>query len=143
MKLSFRTKNGDTCLNWKTHAANAASGWFDIRLTYDHNHCRNPTRIPLRVAQKDSVWCYTGLGNTWEYCDVPWCLKPGQESMNATEVEKEGIPVITTAITILVIVSIFIVIVILLIVRNLCSKREEKDDTMELVPTSDSGMYSS
>ena len=144
MALSFRTKNGDICLNWKSHADNTAE-WVDIRLVYDHNHCRNPTRIPLNVPQKDMVWCYTGLGNLWEYCDVPWCLEPGQESMNTTTVEKEGIPVIITATIILGTVSFFLVIVTLLIVGNwFCSRGEEKDDrTLELVPTSDSGIYSS
>ena len=133
MTSYFRTKYGDPCINWKKH-----SGWTWTRArTYDHNHCRNPN-------SKEGVWCYTGLGSTWEYCDVPWCLKPGQESMNTTVLEKEGIPVVITATIILGTVSFFLVIVLLLIVGNWYRNRgEEKEDTLELVPTSDSGIYSS
>ena len=87
------------------------------------------------------MWCYTGLGNTWDYCDVPWCLKPGQESM--TVVEKEGGRFIITVIIILGVVSFFLVIVIFLIVVTWCRNKKEKEDTVELVSTSDSGIYSS
>ena len=127
--FSFRTKNRDTCLSWNTHA-------------YDHNHCRNPTR---KIEPKEAVWCYTGMGNTWDYCDVPWCLTDGQESMNTTEVEKEGIPVINTATIILGTVALFLGIVIFLILGFwFCNNGEEKKDvTIELVPTLDSGVYSS
>jgi len=85
------------------------------------------------------------MGNTWDYCDVPWCLTDGQESMNTTEVEKEGIPVINTATIILGTVALFLGIVIFLILGFwFCNSGEEKkDDTIELVPTLDSGVYSS
>ena len=132
MALSFRTKNGVTCLNWETHAANAAERVG----RYDHNHCRNPNTRP-----REKVWCYTGLGNTWDYCDVPWCLKSGQD-MNTTVVEKEGIPVIITATIILGIVSFFLVIVIFLIVVTWCKNKKE-ENTVELISNSDSGIYSS
>merc|ERR1712130_730961 len=103
---AHRTKNGDTCLSWNTHAD------WDI---YDHNHCRNPTR---KIKLKEAVWCYTGMGNTWDYCDVPWCLTNAQESMNTTEVEKEVIPVINTATIILGTVALFLGIVIFLILGS-------------------------
>merc|ERR1712032_152532 len=130
---AHRTKYGDPCINWKKH-----SGWTWTRArTYDHNHCRNPN-------SKEGVWCYTGLGSTWEYCDVPFCLEPGQD-MNTTVVEKQAIPVIITATIILGTVSFFLVIVIFLIVGNwYCNRGEEKkDDTIELVQQSDSGIFSS
>ena len=124
----FRTEYGDTCINWRKNS---------IRWIYDHNHCRNPMR-------KERVWCYTGSGTTWEYCDVPFCIEPGQESMNSTVVEKQAIPVIITATIILATVSFFLVIVIFLIVANwYCNRGEKKDDTIELVEQSDSGIFSS
>merc|ERR1712037_1029192 len=127
---AHRTKEGDTCLNWMTHAANAPE-WVDhTDHTYDHNHCRNPTRIPAKVALKESVWCYTGLGNTWDYCDVPWCLKPGQASMNTTVVEKEGERFIIT-------------VIIILIVVTWCRNTKEEENTVELISNSDSGICSS
>jgi len=125
---AHRTEYGDTCINWRKH-----SQWRVI--PYDHNHCRNPMR-------KERVWCYTGSGTTWEYCDVPFCN--GQESMNSTVVEKQAIPVIITATIILATVSFFLAIVIFLIVANwYCNRGEKKDDTIELVEQSDSGIFSS
>merc|ERR1711971_454923 len=126
---AHRTEYGDTCINWRKH-----SQWT----IYDHNHCRNPTNW------KERVWCYTGSGTTWEYCDVPFCIEPGQESMNSTVVETQAIPVIITATIILATVSFFLVIVIFLIVANwYCNRGEKKDDTIELVEQSDSGIFSS
>ena len=126
-----------------THAANAPE-WVDqTDHTYDHNHCRNPIRTPRFVAEKEAVWCYTGLGNTWNYCDVPWCLKPGQASMNTTVVEKEGERFIITVIIILGVVSFFLVIVIFLIVVTWCRNKKEEENTVELISNSDSGIYSS
>ena len=122
MVLSFSTKNGDTCLNWKTHGDST----FDH---FDHNHCRNPAR-----GEKEKVWCYTGTGNTWDYCKVPWCLPGMEESMNTTKAEEEGIPVIVTATIILGTVAFFLVIVICLIIGSwYCNRGEEKEDRMELV----------
>ena len=127
----FRTVYGDTCINWRKH-----SPWT---YNYNHNHCRNPSR-----DFKERVWCYTGSGTTWEYCDVPFCLERGQESMHTTVEEKQAIPVIITATIILGTVSFFLMIVIFLIVGNwYCNRGEEKDDTIELVQQSDSGIFSS
>ena len=128
MTSYFRTKYGDPCINWRKH-----SQW-----NYDHNHCRNPIR-----NSKDKVWCYTGLGSAWEYCDVPFCLTEGQESMNTTVVEKQAIPVIITATIILATVSFFLVIVIFLIVVTWCRNKKEEENTVELISNSDSGIYSS
>jgi len=127
---AHRTEYGDTCINWRKHSHHNY---------LDHNHCRNPMG-----NSKERVWCYTGSGTTWEYCDVPFCIEPGQESMKSTEVEKQAIPVIITATIILATVSFFLAIVIFLIVANwYCNRGEKKDDTIELVEQSDSGIFSS
>ena len=125
------------CLNWPV-----TQEWEDIGTVFNHNHCRNPT-IP-RKRERERVWCYTGTGNIMDFCDVPWC---SNLTAKAVLVEKEGIPVIRTATIILGVVSFFLVIVICLIVGNwYCScrgNRDDKDDTIELVPTSDSVIDSS
>ena len=125
------------CLNWPV-----TQEWEDIGTVFNHNHCRNPI-IPGSKTERERVWCYTGRGNIMDFCDVPWCSNLTAKAV----VEKEGIPVIRTATIILGVVSFFLVIVICLIVGNwYCScrgNRDDKDDTIELVPTSDSVIDSS
>ena len=123
------------CLNWPV-----TQEWEDIGTVFNHNHCRNPT-IPGFITERERVWCYTGTGNIMDFCDVPWCSNLTAKAV----VEKEGIPVIRTATIILGVVSFFLVIVICLIVGNWYCRgnRDDKDDTIELVPTSDSVIDSS
>ena len=111
---------------------------------YHHNYCRNPTRKPRSGKRsgppgnpaRGGVWCFTGRGNSWAYCDVPKCLKghaAGQmeKSTNVTQVEREGSSVVVKAAVLLAGVSFFLLVVISLIFIAWCRSTDD-DETFEL-----------
>lgn len=71
----FRTQKGQKCFPWSDHPSHYGH--------YDHNHCRNPIdkSQPTKPQSEEwgpgsnvtGVWCFTGKGDSWEYCSVPKC----------------------------------------------------------------------
>ena len=126
----FRTRMGDDCFPWRDHGHDH----------YNHNLCRNPNH-------KDGVWCFTGTGDAWDYCDVPKCniskklsqeeaqkkvALLGQKNMNVTIAEKNDYQVILTASIILMSVNFFLLIIIFTITVSWCRDQFcQKKSTIE------------
>ena len=144
MKVICRTIHGDQCLLWNDSPDRAM---IEQKENYEHNYCRNPVRKPNGKRSgppgnlaSDGVWCFTGRGNIWAYCDVPKCQKEhttsqiesgNENSMNVTKVERKGSSVIVTAAIILSGVSFFLVVVVSLIFSAWCRSTDD-DETFEL-----------
>ena len=137
----FRTKTGKSCFPWPDHHSSSDSEW--VVSHYDHNHCRSPKKSErLRTVERTNVWCFTGKGGAWEYCNVPKC-KDLEEipidgpwiDVNATVAENNSYSVILTASIILGIADFFLVIVICTIAvswgREKFSKKDIKQDHEE------------
>ena len=151
--ICCRTIHGDQCLLW-----NDVPEWSMIEQNenYHHNYCRNPTRKPRSGKRsgnptRSGVWCFTGRGNIWAYCDVPKCkehtsagqIKSVEEkSTNMTKVEREGSSVIVKAAVLLGGVSFFLLVVITLICTAWCRSTDD-DDTFELQERSSSTLSDS
>ena len=114
---------------------------------YKHNYCRNPVRKstsgsrsggPPENPARGGVWCFTGRGNTWAYCDVPKCRKEhtngGQieNSKNITRVEKKGSSVVVTVAIVLASVSFFLCVVLSLILKAWCRSKDDDETYYEL-----------
>ena len=139
----FRTKTGKFCFPWPDHPSSSDSEW--VVSHYDHNHCRNPRKSEkLRTVERTNVWCFTGKGGTWEYCNVPKCKEleklPGAygpwRDLNTTIAENDSYPAILTASIILGIADFFLVVVICTIAvswgREKFFKKDIKQENSEM-----------
>jgi len=138
---AHRTKYGDPCDEWQRHTDNE---WAVDH--FDHNYCRRPhlkgqssnlhgLRNLRQRLQRDGVWCYTGKGNTWEYCNVPRCPPSpidghAEGPKNATELEQNGEEAINVATIILGTATLNVVILICLTFLKQRFQLHGQDDFM-------------
>ena len=73
------TVSGKLCQAWTSNTPHMPIAWPDDQFpdgsrAAANNYCRNPDDDP------GGLWCYTMDPSTsWEYCDVPLCLKSAAE----------------------------------------------------------------
>ena len=98
-----------------------------------------------RQTPRKGVWCFTGKGDTWNYCSVPKCEelekspvlglnRKVETNMNITKIEKESYPIIVMASIVLIIADFFVFVIILTITVSWCRGKEirKEKETNEL-----------
>ena len=104
-----------------------------------------PVWTNKRQTPRKGVWCFTGKGDTWDYCSVPKCKElekspvlgldqKVETNMNITKVEKESYPIIVMASIVLIIADFFVFVIILTITVSWCRGKEirKEEETNEL-----------
>ena len=98
-----------------------------------------PVWTNKRQTPRKGVWCFTGKGDTWNYCSVPKCKelvfdKKVETNMNITKIEKESYPIIVMASIVLIIADFFVFVIILTITVSWCRGKEirKEKETNEL-----------
>ena len=104
-----------------------------------------PVWTNKRQTPRKGVWCFTGKGDTWNYCSVPKCEElekspvlgldqKVERNMNITKIEKESYPIIVMASIVLIIADFFVFVIILTITVSWCRGKEirKEKETNEL-----------